>query len=200
MSAYPEFKAAMAADQPALALASVTDKNNHIKWKLKPVTHCKRCKRALPPERPVYYLRPHVGDEWKSCCLTCFEAIAQERIGYYRNDFDKAKKSLLSGYGGVPDHQLFSCAECERPVWKRPRSDNPRVFCGPECFGRFYNRMALRKRKYLSSKRFVTCNTCGGVIQNDRRIDAAYCSPACRQKAYRARIKRSCTSTIEGVK
>ena len=190
--------AAIPVGLPEHAMASVTDKNSIAKLKLKPVTHCQLCKRVLPPEQPVYYLR--VAGAWKACCQTCFEAIAQGRIGCYGHDIDETKKSLLRGYGGAPGHQLFSCAECERPVWKRPRANNPRVFCGPECFGRFYNRMTLRKRKYEFSKQFVICNTCGGVIQNDRRIDAAYCSPACRQKAYRSRLKRACTSAMEGAK
>ncbi len=152
-----------------------------------PVTPCPRCRKPLLPGEPIYYLHPkdsHRATE--PCCPACFTRQATPMIAAYGGSLDATKKAILARYGKVPNHQEFACVECQRPVWKRPRKANPRVFCTPDCSARFYNRKALRLRSKLKSL-LTTCNACGGAIPGNRRGDVRYCSPACRQKAYRQR-------------
>lgn len=153
-----------------------------------PVTPCPRCRKPLPPGEPVYYLHPKYSFRaTEPCCSDCFTRQATSLIHIYGGSIDAAKKGILSRYGKVPNHQQFTCAECHRPVWKRPRKANTRVFCTPDCSARFYNKKALQIKTSNLKVQLNICNACGSSIQGNRRGDVRYCSPACRQKAYRQR-------------
>lgn len=154
------------------------------------VTHCPRCRKLLSPDEPVYYLHPKYSFKaMEPCCTDCFTRQATPLIASYGGTLGAAKNGILTGYGATPSHQEFACVECQRPVWKRPRKANSRVFCTPECSARFYNRKALQIKHSDFKSLLTTCNTCGGAIPDKRRGDVRYCSPACRQKAYRQRVK-----------
>ena len=167
---------------------SVTDKQVNSNNNRQPVTPCPRCRKPLLPGEPVYYLRPKYSDRAaEPCCSDCFTRHATPLIACYGGSLDAAKKGILTRYGKTPNHHEFSCVECQRPVWKRPRKANTRVFCTPDCSARFYNRKALQIKNSDLKILLTTCNACGGAIPGNRRGDVRYCSPACRQKAYRQR-------------
>lgn len=170
--------------QPSSVTANQVNSSNNKQ----PVTPCPRCRKPLLPGEPVYYLHPKYSDRVaEPCCPDCFTRHATPLIKSCGGTLDAAKKSLLTRYSTVPNHQEFACVECRRPVWKRPRKTNTRVFCTPDCSARFYNRKALQLKTSNLKSLLTTCNTCGGAIPNNRRGDVRYCSPACRQKAYRQR-------------
>jgi hypothetical protein len=166
---------------------SVTDKQSTLNILRKAVTPCPKCKRPLPPGEPVYHLVDYEQRTFEAYCSACFEKRARSQLTAYDGDLEKAKRGMLTRYSKVPNHREFTCCECKRPVWKRPRAGNPRVFCTTDCSNRFYSRMALRKRNSGFNSQVSTCNACGGAIPANRRGDVRYCSPACRQKAYRQR-------------
>lgn len=168
--------------------ASVTDEQSALNSPRLAVTRCPKCKRPMPPDMPVFYLPcDEVWRAFSPACEHCFERFARSFTDAYAGDINAAKQALLKGRKTVPAFVETPCAECGRSVWKRPRKGNSRVFCSNECATRFYRHEALRNRNSTLNLLVSSCNTCGGAIADKRRGDVRYCSPACRQKAYRQR-------------
>lgn len=80
-----------------------------------------------------------------------------------------------------------TCEQCARPVYFladricRTR----RILCSKRCENRFYRTWRTGTQDVL----WVTCVTCEQPFQ-PKRIDAQYCSNACRQRLYRRRRGR----------
>ena len=71
------------------------------------------------------------------------------------------------------------CEQCGRPVvLVRPRK---RVWCSEQCSRAWYNGKRARAKHPARA-----CHECGATFQ-PIRADSIYCSPACRQSAYRHR-------------
>lgn len=145
------------------------------------VTPCPQCNRPMPPDMPVFFIAcDEVLRAFKPVCERCFEGHARFFRTSYAGDVDRVKHALLNEW----KRRAFvetPCVGCGRPVWKLPRKGNPRVFCSDSCAAGFYRRMALPRRPASA------CSVCGGAILGNPRGDIRYCSPACRQKAYRQR-------------
>lgn len=126
-----------------------------------------------------------------SGCAKCGKAIApDERItwkrilvpGFLGSDEVKAPCCDIC-VGEDPYYLLTSkvCGHCGRPVRLKPRKYQRRFWCSNRCSQRWYN--AHRIPRY---KPRVICGCCGSDFKPARR-DAAFCSSACRQRAYRQR-------------
>jgi len=93
----------------------------------------------------------------------------------------------------VGDHaRLHRCSECG----KRFIAHHAARLCSGACRKAAKDKVARRhnqKRRRLLSigvlEREIYCAHCGSLVRNPKRRTAAYCSPACRQAAYRARLK-----------
>jgi hypothetical protein len=86
---------------------------------------------------------------------------------------------------GFPDH----CAWCERPF--RYRGQGRRRYCTEHC-----RRQASAVRTgRLSGIDEATCAVCENRFVG-RRADAIYCSPSCRQLAYRRRRASNVASVV----
>jgi hypothetical protein len=76
------------------------------------------------------------------------------------------------------------CATCERPVSYPSTARIWRwAFCSERCK---WTRRNCHRSQRLAAARIRTCSVCGERFEPSRS-DAAACSPACRQKAYRQR-------------
>lgn len=87
------------------------------------------------------------------------------------------------------DDQQFTAEDCEgcgRLVHQVPRAGRWRTFCCDECRGQV---QTIEARKRRTDVRGVKrpCALCGERF-DPARNDARFCSPACRQKAYRRRV------------
>ena len=173
----------------------VTAEQSKLNLLCLPVTHCDKCGKSMRQSMPVFYLaHGDTGRAFIPACERCFELRARSLVRAYAGDVEAAKLGMLRGSKNTPAFIERPCAECGRPVWKRPRKGNPRVFCSSECSHRFYRHEALRNRKSELNLIISICNACGGAIPDNRRGDTRYCSPACRQKAYRQRTDNATTS------
>jgi hypothetical protein len=123
---------------------------------------CGRCARDIGPEEPVH------RERWNAVsCSHC------SRRG----------------------NGLSPCDGCGRPAWdSRPRpkvwdgfSYGKRTFCCGSCQDTYYRR---RRSERLAAERLNDgprhCDECNKVMDG-QRADSRYCSPACRQRAYRQR-------------
>lgn len=161
---------------------SVTGKESGFNLLRVSVTTCPNCNRPMQPDMPVFFIAcDEVLRAFKPVCERCFEDLARTFRNPYGGDVDRVKHALLHEWKRKSFVET-SCVGCGRPVWKLPRKGNPRVFCSGKCSAGFYRRMALQRRQ-------VACSVCGNTIADNRRGDVRYCSPACRQKAYRQRTR-----------
>lgn len=89
---------------------------------------------------------------------------------------------FLAAYPGtnLVDRDPRPCAVCSRLVCGRGADYEPVTVCSTAC-----KQVAWRVRRRLSRDRFA-CAGCGGAFR-PARADARYCTPACRQRAYRSR-------------
>jgi hypothetical protein len=106
----------------------------------------------------------------------------------------------------VSDATRNDCESCERRVWEydwhcqRCHADthNSCAWCGgcmPDNVRTGPYRNMLRPKRHRRTRRYcsTTCRGCGEVLDG-KRSDARYCSPACRQRAYRARQQKETAS------
>jgi len=111
-----------------------------------------------------------------SRCLTCGP------------DLDATEWGIPRWLGPLP------CEGCTRPVYFRPYEARSRrappgvyvrwVVCSTRCYQDVKHREQKAKRD--AGRDPIDCIACGERV-DARRRDARYCSPSCRQKAYRGR-------------
>jgi hypothetical protein len=87
-------------------------------------------------------------------------------------------------------YESRECATCGRPVHNTDRRGRRWVFCCDQCRAQHQSsRQAAVARERRAEARDVSrpCLECGEHFE-PRRADSKYCSPACKQKAYRKRV------------
>ena len=158
---------------------------------------CDQCHRDIPPTEPLWRVtiptgdyRPRASDgagypvkKDVSLCREC--ALKDHQLDYWHDkafDPDKAvpgwQRDKLEPFRG----QTFStCAGCGRPLGRVDLW--PSTSCSKECSRVIRN---ARRRHGLTDRE---CRGCGQDFK--ARADAAYCSAACRQAAYRNRTAGS---------
>jgi hypothetical protein len=141
-----------------------------------PVTRCSDCSQTI---RDTAYF---ASRDSRPLCESCYRAAKVA-------DRD-AEAALYAQWGQelppleLADVQLptprAACEVCGRPIaygtWRRSRLD----ICSSDCWRERVN----RRRRVAREPR--DCAACGRSFTPTRR-DAAYCSSACRQNAYRRR-------------
>jgi hypothetical protein len=75
---------------------------------------------------------------------------------------------------------------CNRPIFFNimVRKSVRYIACSRECRQTLHNEAYRRRHRRLAIK--VSCKACGEAF-TPKRADAAYCSAACKQRAYRGR-------------
>ena len=176
-------------DTDSLAQAAIA----HIKWQREQYAADERIQRVLHAAR------------WGRNCGECGrELLADEKI--HRRNYTRKAVSLFrevytdvfavaptcvacaettGGHHSVGwgPQIVVGCAGCHRPMVTGRDSVRRHPVCSIECLYRF--RKDERARWAVKPKRL--CETCGTAYR-PKRADARYCSPACRQKAYRRRV------------
>lgn len=147
---------------------------------------CKRYDRDMPEQfLDRLEAADKVLDKIAAQGVTKVGALSRENIAALLEDSQEACVSLLD------DTTLFVCSGCADIL---TRTFHPCEACGREvlvahnryrervCSARCQRRVARAKVDHDERE----CATCGTAFKPSR-ADAAYCSSACRQKAYRAR-------------
>lgn len=89
--------------------------------------------------------------------------------------------------GGYRGGEFGPCAACGREVVNTEPRPRIHFFCSERCQADFY---AARQRERRRGRRAPRpCASCGGGF-TPARLDARYCSNACRQREYRRRKSR----------
>ena len=81
------------------------------------------------------------------------------------------------------------CGGCGRIFYTQSEK---KMYCRPYRCGNIANNRR-QKEKRIQARSNLTCEYCGGIY-NAKRKDSRYCCNACRQKAYRNRVK----TVVEG--
>lgn len=181
------------------------------RW-LGPVTRgevCAGCHRALDPHEPMVLMKGSVEIAWyrlHAGCKDCFKAAVAEEVKWRRELHDdkvewlefegggdlepfdeeeeikRARRNVLLGWGEVHGSECFGCG---RRLFHRRHlhSNRKHVACCLRC-----QRRAWRGQRF--DQQTAVCEACGKAFKR-QRSDSRYCSGACRQKAYRERIRSS---------
>lgn len=106
----------------------------------------------------------------RSCATTPEAGSADARVSALRR--------------GDPEGEAAPCAACGLPVILEPDPRRKVATCSDLCRSRVYSAAATQRRVAESVTR--SCEGCGRGMEG--RSDRRYCTPACRQRAYRARV------------
>jgi hypothetical protein len=137
--------------------------------------HCENpeCQREIAPDEPVHRTFRAYVRAWE--CATAVAGIGKLPPG------DIAY--LCAGCGQLP--KWFGrepCEHCGRPVIADMRRRPEHVACSRYCRQRIHG--ALLNARMRQPREETSCRICGDPIDSTRS-DAFYCSPKCKQKAYR---------------
>jgi len=144
--------------------------------------HCEACRKELQPDAPVYRVSLSYDHDWAyrkrpgtiiRVCAAC-----------------NVSPPLFFPDQGFPDRRVWCprspCIHCGRPIIASRKRRPPKLFCcSMECDAAALNAAARRKRRSRRTER--SCGGCGKPFES-KRINATFCSPACRQRAYRRRL------------
>jgi len=159
---------------------------------------CGGCGRALKDGETVYAkcrvyagmwgsLTPHPGPRFEnvSVCEGCAPKYMSAPLSSSFETQIDAKGSTVRMYYDA-DVAEMPCATCQRPVrHKRTARWQPRVYCCYRCEYTYHNRRRSELDEHLRQK---VCEVCSEEF-TATRSHAKTCSPACKQKAYRQRVK-----------
>lgn len=124
--------------------------------------------------------------------LTCTECgkstmgeVRRWRAGYHEADIIECGECLRT------DRwwnwcKYSHCKRCSRRIYYRGRMQMPWRYCSSECQQLTHDKVKERKWQASQDARMKLCTTCDQQFTPPRN-DAKYCSPACRQRAYRQR-------------
>ena len=129
---------------------------------------CGQCKRQLTAAKSVFRLFLNMRVNWQMVCGAC-EAAA-------------SKACVFPPLWDLPR----CCSQCARPVYVDSLPRKARYFvCGAEC--RRAAHKASYRRMHPPIPRVERQCLCGRTF-TPKRNEAKFCSVACKQRAYRARL------------
>ena len=136
--------------------------------------HCEACRNDLEPDAPIYRVSLSYND--RVIIRVCAACNARPPLFYPNPDY--------------PDYRKWCprspCIHCGRPIIASRKRRPPKLYCcSTECDAAALNAAARRKRRSRRTER--SCGGCGKPFES-KRINATFCSPACRQRAYRRRL------------
>ena len=137
---------------------------------------CQKCKRLLAPDEPVWHYRR----------------------SFYPGSYSKGETGIVFNVcrkccereGWLDEERLWlkpqPCEQCGRPLhWNRRQLHVKYHVCSYECARRIWAKN--RGPHYLPVMHEPrACAECGQSFY-PKRTDARFCSPACKQRAYRKR-------------
>jgi predicted nucleic acid-binding Zn ribbon protein len=135
---------------------------------------CAKCGEAIPP-RSNMLLRPRLNQPAEAVCMPCMDELIEQCRPFYCLH---VPWEGLRARGYRSDYQHW-CCRCGRPFL----GAMVRRYCSDEC-GERTRRERRDRRGPVPAVR--QCGTCGTGFR-PQRSDGRYCSPACRQRAYRSR-------------
>jgi hypothetical protein len=146
--------------------------------------HCEACGNQLEPDALIYRVSLGYSHPWnyQKCPGTIIRVCATCNVS-----------RMLGVFPGYKDHRTWwpasSCAHCRRPIIASRNRKPPNLLCcSVQCDALARNAAARRKRRAQRTEQ--DCDGCGKPFE-PKRNDAAFCSPACRQRAYRSRTIRA---------
>ena len=159
---------------------------------------CGGCGRALEDGETVYAkcrvyagmwgrLTPRPGPRFEAApvCEGCAPKYMSTPLSSSFETQIDAKGSTVRLYYDA-DVAEMPCATCQRPVRHgRTARWQPRVYCCYRCEYTYHNRRRAERDEHLRQK---VCEVCSEEF-TATRAHAKTCSPACKQKAYRQRVK-----------
>lgn len=133
---------------------------------------CTVCHQVLDDRAPVWLRHfKRRNPQYQASCEPCMEHVYGQKHGIdWREDYRE----------GLP------CAFCARPVHlskSHCKLAPQRVHCGEACRRKWWSRWQSERRKVQPHQ--TTCDGCGTTFLA-HRSDARFCSPACKQRAYRS--------------
>jgi hypothetical protein len=138
--------------------------------------HCEACRNDLEPDAPIYRVSLSYND--RVIIRVCAACNARPPLFYPNPDYPDYRKWWPSS----------PCIHCGRPIIASRKGLPPKLLCcSTECGAAALNAAARRKRSLCTER---SCDGCGKPF-GPKRIDATFCSPACRQRAYRLRLSGS---------
>ncbi len=165
---------------------------------------CGACGRALDEGEPVYRITVFNGKSFGGGysrrvvprCKGCVDAYDHRPVSGLAQDErwvfalaqvrKRAPKALVRG----PLDRPRPCEVCARPVVnERSLRLRAYILCSGRCTKTYWTEYRRDQRAGAAAElRHKPCAVCGEVFDAPRR-DAVTCSPACRQKAYRTRVR-----------
>jgi hypothetical protein len=138
---------------------------------------CEACRKDLEPDAPIYRVAlpySHPLAYRSSACIFRVCAACLRPPNVYVEEW----------WPPLP------CIHCGRPILASRNRRPPKLLCcSTECNAATLSAAARRKRSVLrhNTRPLCYCKGCDKPFE-PKRIDAAFCSPACRQRAYRLRL------------
>jgi hypothetical protein len=152
---------------------------------------CGRCGRTLADGEPVYRKRISMGYCGGGAFQTMIAPLCRDCDGATDKEWHSSLRSFLNGPPGYSYYWSGPCETCGRTIYEGEfRYHRTHHYCCDDCAGRGWSsRSAVKAKKQRTEARGPSrpCSVCGEHFETSR-ADAQYCSPACRQKAYRRRV------------
>ena len=140
-----------------------------IRGAARTASHCVKCSRALTLQEPI----------WRG-----YAALGYGPFGRWSRTVAPYCEQCASTWRGFAPGK--PCEHCGRTVHnKSTHRRRSRTFCGERCEEQAASTSARQKRAEARTPR--PCQCCGETFE-PARADLVYCSPACRQQAYRRRV------------
>ncbi len=136
---------------------------------------CSNCKKDVAVDATIYRLGTSWALTWSAQWRSTIGSLCEDCIDL---------PSVRSCFGFKQFNDPVPCACCGRPVkWDASRMRRKYTVCSKECQTNVYK--SLRPNKPLTTN---SCAVCGEPF-TAKRQDARFCSPRCRQRAARNRLK-----------
>jgi ribosomal protein L32 len=155
----------------------VASEQRAIRNARKDASACACCERKIAPGEPVWRQRINLGRSF-------FGGVRQTKAPVCRS-CKKADRYF---------RPHLNCAGCGRPVyhqgWRRPGH----IFCSEICQREI--RLAAARDARRQSRAGRVCENCGEAFEPSRS-DSKFCCLACKQRAYRQRVRGFSENTFQ---
>lgn len=143
---------------------------------------CRDCKAEIPPDK--WLVVDGTEERQRMFCWDCARAGSPRKSAYSDREYATYTFPWLTRgarlAGRTRDDYLHRCGLCSRLFV----GVLVRQWCSHECG----ERARAGRRDRTRDRHARPCDHCGDVF-TPPRDDGRYCKPACRQKAYRARLR-----------
>lgn len=143
------------------------------------MVECPICRTPITTEAPAVHVRlEHRKSRRTGWGRRLYDSLVCSECSVTQNAESADGLTKIWGRAFIDDWIQADCMGCGLPVMLRPNPRRKVDVCSGSCRGKYY---AARKPVEVAVTH--VCYECGQQMQG--RADRKYCSPACRQKAYR---------------